>query len=63
MSIAILLFIALISFLCYRDYKAEHRFYLIRKALDKACENTDPDLDRYTLDRLHADIWNAMYND
>lgn len=61
MSIVIMLFIALISFLLYRDYKAEHRFYLIREAVRKAYDNADPDLNHDTLDELITDIWEAMY--
>ena len=57
MSIVIMLFIALICFLMYRDYKAEHRFYLIREAV-----NADPDLNHDTLDELITDIWHAMYD-
>ena len=61
MSIAIMLLIVINLVQAYRSYKYESRFYKIREAVNKACENADPDLNHDTLDELIMDIWNAMY--
>jgi len=61
MSIAIMLLIVVNVVQAYRSYKYESRLYKIREAVNKACENADPDLNHDTLDELIMDIWNAMY--
>nr|DAP25696.1 MAG TPA: hypothetical protein [Caudoviricetes sp.] len=61
MSIAIMLLIVVNVAQAYRSYKYESRLYKIREAVNKACENADPDLNHDTLDELIMDIWYAMY--
>lgn len=61
MSIAIMLLIVVNVVQAYRSYKYESRLYKIREAVNKACENADPDLNHDTLDELIMDIWYAMY--
>jgi hypothetical protein len=61
MSIAIMLLIVVNLVQAYRNYKYESRLYKIREAVNKACENADPDLNHDTLDELIMDIWYAMY--
>lgn len=62
MSIAIMLLIVVNVVQAYRSYKYESRLYKIREAVNKACENADPDLNHDTLDELITDIWHAMYD-
>lgn len=61
MSIVIIILIAIILGQVYRSYKYESRLYKIREAVNKACENADPNLNHDTLDELITDIWYAMY--
>lgn len=61
MSIVIIILIAIILGQAYRSYKYESRLYNIREAVNKACENADPNLNHDTLDELITDIWYAMY--
>lgn len=61
MSIVIIILIAIILGQAYRSYKYESRLYKIREAVNKACENADPNLNHDVLDELITDIWYAMY--
>jgi hypothetical protein len=61
MSIVIILLLVVILGQAYRSYTYESRLYKIREAVNKACENADPNLNHDTLDELITDIWYAMY--
>lgn len=62
MTISIVLLTAMCLYQAYRKFKDRRRFDKIQEAINKACENADPNLDHTALDELLKDIWNAMYN-